>query len=184
MSKSVLLGVALIASLGAACNRDAANAPHDAAAAATPRDDIRISAAEQEFVKKAVKGNKMEAELAEMAKGKAENNDVENFAQQLERDHEKALEDLRRIADKADITVDEEPPAEKASMDTKLHAATGAAFDREYVSMMVDAHKKSIAASEEMQRSATGDVKAFLDGMLPVMREHLTKAEALMAQMK
>src|ERR687892_1286125 len=106
MSKSVLMSIAVVAMLGSACNRDAANAPHDAAAAATPRNDVRFSAAEQEFVQKAVKGNKMESELAEMAKGKAENDAVEDFAQMLERDHEKALEELRAIADKGDIKID------------------------------------------------------------------------------
>jgi putative membrane protein len=181
MSKSVLMGVAVVAMLGSACNRDAANAPHDAAAAATPRNDVRFSAAEQEFVQKAVKGNKMEAELAEMAKGKASNDAVEDFAQMLERDHEKALEELRAIADKGDIKIDEAPPVEKASMDSKLHAATGAAFDREYIVMMVDAHKKNIASTEQMQATATGELKEFIDEMLPVMREHLAKAESLAA---
>jgi putative membrane protein len=181
MSKALYLGIALVATLGAACNRDAANAPHDAAAAVTPRVDIRLSPAEEEFVKNAVKGNKMEAELAEMAKGKTENDAVEDFAQQLERDHEGALEELRRIADKADITIDEAPPAEKASLDNKLDALKGAAFDREYVSTMVDAHKTNIAKFEQMQTAATGDLKAFIDKTLPAMREHLQKAEALMA---
>jgi putative membrane protein len=184
MSKSVLMGIAVVAMLGSACNRDAANAPHDAAAAATPRNDVRFSVPEQEFVQKAVKGNKMEAELAEMAKGKATNNDVENFAQMLERDHEQALEDLRRIADKGDIKIDEAPPVEKASMDSKLDAASGAAFDREYIVMMVEAHKKNIAGTEQMQPNATGELKEFIDKMLPVMREHLAKAEALAAQLK
>jgi putative membrane protein len=184
MSKGLYLGIALVATLGAACNRDAANAPHDAAAAVTPRDDIRLSPAEEEFVKNAVKGNKMEVELAEMAKGKAENDAVEDYAQQLEKDHEGVLEELRRIADKADITIDEAPPAEKASLDNKFDTLKGTAFDHEYVSTMVEAHKTNIAKFEQMQTTATGDLKALIDKTLPVMREHLQKAEALMASTK
>jgi putative membrane protein len=179
MSKSVFMGLALVATLGTACNRDAANAPHDAAAAMTPRDDVRFSPAEQEFVQKAVKGNKMEAEVAEMAKAKAESDAVEDFAQQLERDHEKVLEELRRLADKGDIKIDEEPPAEKASLTNKLDAVNGAAFDREYVRIMINKHKNGIADFEAMQSTATGELKALIDKTLPVMREHLQKAEAL-----
>ena len=182
MSKALYLGMAVVAMLGGACNRNAANAPHDATAAVTPRADIRLSPAEEEFVKNAVKGNKTEADLAEMAKDKATNEAVKDFAQQLERDHEGALEELRRIADKADITIDEAPTAEKASLDNKLDALKGPAFDREYVSTMVEAHKTNIAKFEEMQNTATGDLKAFIDKTLPVMREHLQKAEALMTQ--
>jgi hypothetical protein len=35
-----------------------------------------------------------------------------------------------------------------------------------------------------MQTTATGDLKALIDKTLPVMREHLQKAEALMASTK
>jgi putative membrane protein len=184
MPRSAVLGLALAVALATACSdNNPSNAAHDAGAAVTPREDIRLSAEDQTFVMNAAKGNQMEADLAEMAKGKADNDAVEDFAQQLERDHNSVLEDLRRIADKADIKLDDQPPVEKASMTSKLDAATGPAFDREYVSMMVEAHKKNIATFEQKQMNATGEVKALIDKALPVMREHLQKAEALMAQL-
>jgi putative membrane protein len=187
MSKSAFFGFALAVALATGCNNAAdksTNAANDAAAAATPRVDITLSAPEQEFVKAAIKGNQMEVDLAEMAEGRSENKAVDEFAGQLEKDHSDALDELRRIADKADIKMTDEPAAEKASMTNQLEAAKGTAFDREYVTMMVEAHKKNIAKFESMQSTATGELKAFIDKILPVMREHLTKAEALMASVK
>lgn len=187
MSKSAFFGIALAVALAAGCNNaadKATNAANDAAAVATPRADITLSAPEQEFVKAAIKGNQMEVDLAEMAEGKSENKAVDEFAGQLERDHSDVLDELRRLADKADIRMDDAPAAEKASMTNQLEAAKGVAFDREYVSMMVDAHKKNIAKFESMQSTATGELKALIDKTLPVMREHLSKAEALMAQVR
>ena len=185
MSKCVFIGMALAVALSGACNNAAdraTNAANDAAATATPREDIRLSAPEQEFVQAAIKGNQMEVDLAEMAEGRSENKAVDEFAEHLERDHSNALDELRRLADKADIKMTDEPAAEKASMTNQLEAAKGNAFDREYVSMMVDAHKKNIAKFESMQSTATGELKAFIDKTLPVMREHLQKAEALLPQ--
>jgi putative membrane protein len=185
MSKSAFIAVALALSLGTACNNAAdraTNAANDAAAAATPREDIRMSAPEQEFVQAAIKGNQMEVDLAEIAEGRSQNKAVDEFAEQLERDHSNVLDELRRLADKADIRLTDEPAAEKASMTNQLEAAKGPAFDREYVSMMVDAHKKNIAKFESMQSTATGELKALIDKTLPVMREHLRMAEALVPQ--
>ena len=187
MSKSAFFAVAIVVAMGTACNNAsdrATNAANDAAAAATPRDEIKLSSAESEFVQKAVKGNQMEVDLAEMAQGKAENQAVDDFASQLEKDHSDVLDELRRIADKADLKMTDEPHAEKASMTNKLDALKGAAFDREYVSAMIEKHKASIAEFEKMQSTATGELKAFIDKTLPVMREHLQKAETLKASTK
>ena len=187
MSKSAFFGIALAVALATGCNNAAdksTNAANDAAAAATPRADITLSAPEQEFVKASIKGNQMEVDLAEMAEGKSENKAVDEYAGQLEKDHSDVLDELRRLADKADIKMTDEPAAEKASMTNQLEAAKGAAFDREYISMMIDAHKKNIAKFESMQSSASTELKALIDKALPVMREHLSKAEALQTSIK
>jgi putative membrane protein len=185
MSKSAFIGIALAVALVTGCNNSAdkaTNAANDATAAVTPREDIRLSAPEQEFVQAAIKGNQMEVDLAEMAEGKSENKAVDEYAGQLERDHSNVLDELRRIADKADIKMTDEPAAEKASMTNQLDALKGTAFDREYVTMMIEAHKKNIAKFESMESTATGELKTLIANTLPVMREHLAKAEALMGQ--
>jgi putative membrane protein len=187
MQKFALIGLAFAVALSTACNNAAdrsTNAANDAAAAATPREDIRMSAPEQEFVKGAIKGNQMEVDLAEIAQGKSETRAVDEYADQLERDHSNVLDELRRLADKADIKMTDEPAAEKASLENKLETLKGTAFDREYLSQMIEAHKKNIAKFESMQSTATGELKALIDKTLPVMREHLQKAETLMASFK
>jgi putative membrane protein len=190
MSRSFFVVFALIAVLGTACNRDADRAtgttPGEggglSGAANPPTGEVRLSASEQEFVQKAAKSNQMEVDIANMADDKAANSNVKDYAEQLERDHSDVLDDLRRIANRADVNLDTTPPVEKASMDNKLNAASGRAFDREYISMMIENHKKGIADFERMQSTATGELKAFIDKTLPVMREHLQKAETLSAE--
>jgi putative membrane protein len=187
MSKFAFIGMAFAVALSTACNNAAdrsTNAANDATAAVTPREDITMSAPEQEFVKAAIKGNQMEVDLAEMVEGKSENKAIDEYAGQLEKDHSNVLDELRRLADKADIKMTDEPAAEKASLESKLESLNGPTLDRAYLSEMIDAHKTNIAKFESMQSTATGELKALIDKTLPVMREHLSKAEALMASMK
>jgi putative membrane protein len=173
--------------LGVGCNRDTGrqtSAPGEgggaAGAANPPSADVRLSAADQAFVQKVAKGNEAEIEMAKMAEDKAQNREVKDYASMLERDHSAALDNLRDLAQKANVTLDTAPPAEKASMSNKLDAASGTQFDREYINTMIEEHRNNIAEFERMQSSATGELKAFIDKTLPTMREHLAKAEQLM----
>ncbi|HEX9407733.1 MAG TPA: DUF4142 domain-containing protein [Thermoanaerobaculia bacterium] len=143
-----------------------------------------MSAAQQQFIQKAAQGNEKEVDLAKMAQDKAQDSQLKDYAKQLEQDHSDALDDLKRIANKANITIDTTPAAEKASNSDRLNAATGRNFDRAYINMMIDDHQKDIAEFEREQENATGDLKEFIDKTLPVMREHLQKAEDLQKNLK
>jgi putative membrane protein len=189
MMRSCFIGIALVAMLGVGCDRDQSrqsSAPGEGGgatgAANPPSADVRLSAADQAFVQKAAKGNEAEIEMAKMAEDKAQSRDIKDYASMLERDHSDALDNLRDLAQKANVTLDTAPPAENASMSTKLNAASGTQFDREYITTMIEEHRKNIAEFERMQGSATGELKAFIDKTLPTMREHLAKAEQLMKE--
>lgn len=193
-------GVALVTVLSVAgCdtdNRRAGSAPGEgggASGAANPPNpgspgtgagsvarsgDAQLTAQQQTFVRQAAQANQMEVELAKMAQDKAQNQQVKEFAEQLEQDHSQALEELRRIGNQANLDLDTTPAAEKASMDA-MQKASGRAFDPQFVEHMIDEHKKDISAFERQQDSATGELRAFIQKTLPVMRQHLQRAESL-----
>jgi putative membrane protein len=189
MVRFCLIVIALIATLGVACNRDNADRRSSAAGeggglsggasppSATANADARLTAEDRQFVNDAAKANQMEIDLAKMAADKAQSSEVKDYARQLEQDHSETLDELKRIANRASVTLEEPPAAEKASMQDKL--GTGRAFDRNYLQNMIDDHKKDIAEFEGELKTATGDLKAFIEKTLPVMREHLQKAETL-----
>jgi putative membrane protein len=192
MVRSCLIGIALIATLGVACNRDNADRQSSApgegggrTGAANPPStaanttEARWTAEEQQFVQRVAQSNQFEVELAKMAQDKAQSFEVKEYARQLEQDHSEALDDVKRVANRASITLEEPPAAEKASLQDKLASATGRAFDRAYIQEMIEAHTKNIAEFERQQKTATGELKEFIDKTLPVMREHLQEAEPL-----
>ncbi len=197
MFRSCLVGITLFAMLGTACSRDRGSVPGRSAPgeggglsgaanppSATATTEKPMSAAQQQFIQKAAQGNEKEVDLAKMAQDKAQDSQLKDYAKQLEQDHSDALDDLKRIANKANITIDTTPAAEKASNSDRLNAATGRNFDRAYINMMIDDHQKDIAEFEREQENATGDLKEFIDKTLPVMREHLQKAEDLQKNLK
>jgi putative membrane protein len=121
--------------------------------------------------------------MAQMGEDKAQNENVKQYAEMLERDHSTALNELRQIAQHSNVSLDNNAPAaEKASMSNRLNA-NGAQFDREFMSVMIEHHRKDIAEFERMQNSATGEVKAFIEKTLPVIRQHLARGEELMKGM-
>lgn len=201
MIRFSLVGVALIGLLSGACSDRTADrggsAPGEgggATGAAQPSGapsgspnaiaGTRITAADAAFVKQAAVSNELEVEMAKVGQDKATNDGVKDFARQLEQDHSEALDELRGVANLASVQLDRhDDDAQRASLNDKIGHATGRQFDAQFVRLMIEDHKKDIAEFEKQQVSATGDLKAFVDKTLPVMREHLQKAEALQAQL-
>ena len=209
MVKSCALGLAFIAMLAVGCSRDAnkpvGNGPGEGGGLsgganppaagttepganpnATVANETKMTPAEQTFVEKAAQGNQMEVDMAKLAQDKAQNSQVKDFAKQLETDHSNALDDLHRVANHASLDLDKnKEQAEKASntMHDRMDKMTSAQFDRAWVRQMIEDHQKDIADFERMENSATGEVKEFISKTLPVMREHLQKAETLQKEM-
>jgi len=183
--------------LSAACSNDAADRTSSApgegggatGAANPPRattpgtSEMRLSDAEQTFVQKAAQANQTEVEMARIGQDKSQNDEVKDFARQLEQDHSEALGDLRQVAMRASVQLEQQSDAQRTSMSDKMGSVTGPRFDRQFVGEMIDAHRKDIADFESQQPSATGELKQFIDKTLPVMREHLQKAEELQTKL-
>jgi putative membrane protein len=67
----------------------------------------------------------------------------------------------------------------------ELSAKTGAEFDKVYVQMMVDNHKKGVSLFEQQDKAKLGDaeLQAFIRDTLPVLRRHLTMATDLQKEL-
>ncbi len=66
-----------------------------------------------------------------------------------------------------------------------LSKKSGTDFDKAYVSMMVDDHKKDVGEFEDASKNLKdADLKAFVDKTLPVLKGHLDKITAISNGMK
>jgi len=144
----------------------------------------KMSAADSKFIKEAAVGGMEEVTLGQLAAQKATDPDVKNFGQKMVDDHSKANDQLKQLASQKGVTVASALPASKQKEVDQLSKLSGAAFDKKYVSMMVQDHKKDVAEfKKESTKAKDSDVKSFASTTLPTLQDHLKMIEDISGKM-
>jgi putative membrane protein len=162
--------------VGNTANR-VANTISNAASSVTATSD-------NDFMKEAAIGGMSEVELGRLASTKATDPEIKKFGQMMVTDHSKAGAELKALAAKKNVQLPAELDSTHKSMLDNLKNKSGADFDKEYVSEMVDDHETDLKAFQEKARNATDpDVKAFAEKVVPVIQKHLDAIKAIQAKM-
>jgi len=139
-----------------------------------------LSAQDRKFVMEAAQGGMMEVELGRIASERASNADVKAFGRRMVEDHTAANEKLKQVARERSLTLPTEMTAEQKQERDKLNRATGAEFDRMYMSHMVKDHQKDVSEFEKQtQKGEDQAVRSFAQQTLPTLREHLQMAQQI-----
>ncbi len=153
------------------------------------------------FVQKVAEDNRMAVEMARLATTRGQLSEVKDYAQQLMKDHMDSGNTLQSYASKHNITLPQDristlppgsaptpsnmPPRGLAAADDaipwELSSKTGPEFDQAYIHMLVQDHRKAVALFEAQQQAKDMDseILGFINNTLPVLRKHLSMAEAL-----
>lgn len=140
----------------------------------SPSKSKELSSSDKEFMMKAAQGGMEEVKLGEMAATKAQSAEVRTFGQKMVFDHTNANDKLKAIAAQKNVTLPTDVSSEQKQDMDKLSKLSGAAFDKEYVRMMVADHEKDVA--EFQKQIDTGnemETKAFALETLPTLKIHL-----------
>jgi len=149
-----------------------------AGTAASATAKTKLSGADRTFVMKAAEGGMAEVELGRLAASKGTDPDVKAFGQRMVDDHSKANDKLKAIATEEGVTLPSVLKGEMKTLNDKLSKASGAEFDKMYMSHMVKDHKTDVAEFEkESKNGKDSDVKGFATDTLPTLREHLQMAQ-------
>jgi putative membrane protein len=184
--------IALAACAFQACNNaskdskdaaDSVNAVKDTTT--TGKTGIAVDKDDAKFAVSAANGGMAEVALGSLAQKNAANNKVKDFGAMMVSDHSKANDELKALAKNKNITLPDSVSAdEKKSMDD-LSKKAGKAFDKAYVSNMIDDHKKDIKEFEDATNNLKDpDLKAFAIKTLPTLKNHLTAIQAIHDGMK
>src|SRR5205085_4231192 len=111
-----------------------------------------LSSADRDFMMKAAIGGMEEVELGRMAAQKAASNDVKQFGQRMVDDHSRANDELTSLAGQKTVTLPTALDQQHQADVDRLSRLAGAAFDREYMTMMVKDHVEDVA---EFEREAS-----------------------------
>jgi putative membrane protein len=130
------------------------------------------------FIQEAASSSWFEVKSAELAKQRATSDRTKVFADHLMQDHQKANDDLAKIAEKQKFELAKDlQPNEKATLD-KLTSVPGTNFDAEFVQAQLKAHQQAIQLFEKASKNLQDkQLKEFAEQYLPMLREHLKMAQ-------
>jgi putative membrane protein len=137
------------------------------------------AASDKAFLTKAMKGDNSEMTFGEIAAQKGESPGVRDFGRMLHTDHAKAKSEVVPIARAHDVPITDEMAPEAKAEKVKLDGLSGAAFDREFASYMVDDHKKDIADFQRQAKMGDPATAKLARMQLPTLHKHLMVAEQL-----
>ena len=127
----------------------------------------------EKFIQKAQASGQMEVQMGQLAQQQAQNQEVKNLAAALLRDHTQANQKLQQIASAKNVTLDQKERAKHKKHLDQLKSKSGADFDKEFVRMALQHHKKDIAEFERCQNQLTDqELKSFISETLPKLRQH------------
>ncbi|HET9209855.1 MAG TPA: DUF4142 domain-containing protein [Thermoanaerobaculia bacterium] len=142
-----------------------------------------LSQQDQKFAMDAAAGGMMEVEGGRLASQKGASQAVKDFGQRMVTDHSKANQQLMQVASEKGLTLSKELPAEHKQHLDKLSKASGAEFDRMYMSHMVKDHEKDVKEFEKQAQKGTDPaLRAFAEQTLPTLRQHLEIARTVASQ--
>jgi predicted outer membrane protein len=143
-----------------------------------------MSKADQKILMDLAQANMAEIEAGKMALGKAQNDQVKKFAQQMVDDHTQALNDVQALAKSRNVTLPAETDAKHKAMAAKLDKMSGEAFEKSYMAQagVADHKKVHSALMKDEKRAKDADLKALVGKMTPVVEQHLKSAEQMSMQ--
>ncbi|KUJ49743.1 DUF4142 domain-containing protein [Chryseobacterium sp. JAH] len=206
MKNSILTLLALSAMM--ACNKKenttvadstadstAMNAPADSPM--TLNDSATVSGADtgststalndqdKKFVDAAARGGMMEVMMGELAATNSTDASVKSLGQKIAKDHKIANDELKKWAATVNYSLPSSMDEAQHKMHADLKAKKGADFDKAYVDMMLNDHKKDIAAFKKQSTDGSdANLKAFAAKTLPTLENHLMETEKVKTAIK
>jgi len=177
-----------LAAFNTACQRhdDNVQAAREAGVSRPAGDDKVLTAADRGIATGIEQSHLGELDLARLAKARASNGDVKDFADMLVDDHGKALDDISGILkDKnaMDASAAAKPAEAQAEME-KLQTMSGVAFDREFVAAMVTGHRKTLdKLNQDLASVQNRDLKDYVNGLTKKVEHHLEKGQELQTKL-
>jgi len=130
------------------------------------------------FMTEAASGGMMEVKAGQIAVQRGASKDVTAFGQQMIDDHSKANAELKDLATRKNVVLPDSMSNDDMKNIDKLNKASDKDFDKTYINMMVDDHKKDVAAFQKVvDNPKDADVKSWAANTLPTLQHHLEMAK-------
>jgi putative membrane protein len=140
--------------------------------------------AEQDFMMRATEGHLTEIAMANIALQKSGNKNVRDYANMIQSDHKRALDDLTDLMKDKDVSQPSSVPADVQKDIDVMNGLSGPEMDREFINQMVAEHEKEIGIYQDRAAIVQDtDVKKYAEDFLPKLEMHLEKAQRLQSKL-
>lgn len=181
--KRITLSALFMASMMAfsACN---SNKTEDSKEVAEEQNDEKLDDTpledDSKFALAAADGGLVEVKLAQLAQANASTKAVKDFAETMIKDHSKANEELKALAQQKNISLPLSLSDDKQKDYDDMAKKKGKDFDKAYASFMVDDHQEDINQFEKAAKDCKDpDLKAWAAGKVPTLQHHLEMAKTM-----
>ncbi|HKG32332.1 MAG TPA: DUF4142 domain-containing protein [Gemmatimonadales bacterium] len=121
--------------------------------------------------------NIMEVRLGQMAQQKASNASVKQFGQQMVTDHTNLENQLTGLVSKNNTNFQPAMSKENEAEVSRLEKLSGAQFDQQYMTSMIQHHQQDISTLQSQGQSAkSAEARQMIAAALPVLQQHLSTA--------
>ncbi|MGV3541447.1 MAG: DUF4142 domain-containing protein [Rufibacter sp.] len=146
------------------------NANQEAAAA----DKAKV----EEFLQKAVATDRFELMAGMMAADQGK--EVDAYGQKLVHIHSRTSPVLESMAKQRRVELPAEMPTDKKAIVDSLEVKKGEEFDQTFTEAQLEVQQETVALYEKADKEVEDkEIQAFIDQVLPVMKEHLAELKEL-----
>jgi putative membrane protein len=141
---------------------------------------MAVEKSDADFAVEAANGNMIDIQLSALAKTKAVNSRVKNFADMIITDHMKINKDLQKLATDKNITLPLALSKEAQKDINRLSQKNRTDFDGPYMHMMLADHKKYVDKFEKAAKDCKDPaLRNFIHESLPMLKKHRDSAAAI-----
>jgi len=136
--------------------------------------------ADQAYVQELWRGHTMQVQLAQLAQDKAKDSKVKDFANNMRKDFQDYLDRWTSLAQKNGITLPNHIGNLHQDKVDRLKNASGKQVDRVYLDIVKETVGSMVPYYQKEGRDAkAADVRNLVNQELPIIRQHLDRAETL-----
>lgn len=142
--------------------------------AQSPTGAGQVTEDARRFVTEAYSGNMFEIQSAQLAMSKSLDQPMQQVAQTILNDHQRALDELRQIVRNKGITAQEQLQPKHQQMLDQLRNLSGADFQQQFRQMQLQAHQEAISLYQQAAQTLQDqELKTYAQQTLPTLQSHL-----------
>ena len=139
---------------------------------------------DRQFLQEASTSSTWKILLGGIALRQAASTDIKNFSTMMIRDQGLIDRDLKMLAQKKGVILREDTDLVRRNTVAFLSQEYGAAFDRNYISLMADVHQRDAALyREETEKGLDADIRAFAGRFVKRLEDYVAMAKKILTDL-